>query len=163
MLPCATPDEAVRLAQTVGGDVLLAGEKQCLPIPGFHLGNSPREFTPEAVKGRIVALATTNGTRALLAVATAAHVHPVCIGNFSLAAQQSARTGRSGLNDAAIASLHLVRIYRDRWERPLHLSRAGRELKKVGLGDDIADAGRLDAYAVLPHLHDRRLTVAAAA
>ena len=201
VLPCASPDEAVRLAQTVGGDVLLAGEKHCLPIPGFHLGNSPREFTPEAVKGRIVALATTNGTRALLAVATAAHVHPVCIGNFSVAAQRAhelleaggdllivcagrdgafglddayvagrllraalgARTGRSGLNDAAIASLHLVRIYRDRWERPLHLSRAGRELKKVGLGDDIADAARLDAYAVLPHLHDRRLTAAAAA
>ena len=201
VVPCATPDEAVRLAQTVGSDVLLAGEKHCLPIPGFHLGNSPREMTPEAVRGRIVALATTNGTRALLAVATAAHVHPVAIANFSAAAQRArellesggdlllvcagrdsafglddayvagrllhealaGRTGRSGLNDAAIASLQLVRTYRDRWERPLKLSRAGRELVKVGLGDDIADAARMDAHPVLPHLHDRRLTIAAAA
>jgi 2-phosphosulfolactate phosphatase len=201
VVPCATPDEAVRLAQTVGADVVLAGEQHCLPIPGFHFGNSPRAMTPTAVRGRIVALATTNGTRALLAVAAAAHVHPVCIANFSLAAQRArelleasgdllvlcagrdgafglddayvagrllrvalgARTGRSGLNDAAIASLQLVRTYRDRWERPLRLSRAGRELQKVGLGDDIADAARLDAYPVLPHLHDRRLTVSAAA
>jgi 2-phosphosulfolactate phosphatase len=201
VVPCATPDEAVRLAQTVGADVVLAGEQHCLPIPGFHFGNSPRDMTPTAVRGRIVALATTNGTRALLAVAAAAHVHPVCIANFSLAAQRArelleasgdllvlcagrdgafglddayvagrllrvalgARTGRSGLNDAAIASLQLVRTYRDRWERPLRLSRAGRELQKVGLGDDIADAARLDAYPVLPHLHDRRLTVSAAA
>lgn len=201
VVPCATPDEAVRLSQTVGADVLLAGEKQCLPIPGFHVGNSPREMTAEAVRGRIVALATTNGTRALLAVATAAHVYPVSIANFSVAARRArdllesggdllvvcagregafglddayvagrllrealgGRTGRSGLNDAAIASLQLVRTYRDRWERPLRLSRAGRELQRVGLGDDIADAARLDAYPVLPHLHDRRLTVANAA
>lgn len=201
VVPCATPEEAVRLTQTVGKDVVLAGEKHCLPIPGFQLGNSPREMTADVVKGHIVALATTNGTRALLAVTTAAHVHPVCIGNFSLAAQRArelfeaggdllvvcagrdgafglddayvagrllrealgARTGRSGLNDAAIAALQLVRTYRDRWERPLRLSRAGRELQKVGLGEDIADASRLDAYPVLPHLHDRRLTIAAAA
>jgi len=201
VVPCATPDEAVRLAQTLGADVLLAGEKHCLPIPGFHLGNSPREMTATAVKGRVIALATTNGTRALLGVATAAHVYPVSIANFSLAAQrarellQSAgdllvvcagregafglddayvagrllrealggRTGRSGLNDAAIASLQLVRAYRDRWERPLRLSRAGRELVKAGLGDDIADAARLDAHPVLPYLHDRRLTIATAA
>jgi 2-phosphosulfolactate phosphatase len=201
VVPCATPDEAVRLAQSLGPDAVLAGEKHCLPIPGFHLGNSPREMTEAAVKGKVVAFTTTNGTRALLAVAMAAQVHPVAIANFTLAAARArelleagddllvvcagrenafglddayvagrllrealgGRTGRSGLNDAAIASLQLVRTYRDRWERPLRLSRAGRELVKAGLGDDIADAARLDAYPVLPHLHDRRLTVAAAA
>jgi 2-phosphosulfolactate phosphatase len=201
VVPCASPDEAVRLGQTLGKDVVLAGEKHCLPIPGFQLGNSPREMTPEAVKGRIVALATTNGTRALLAVAHASVVHPVAAANFSVAAARAralleqggdllvvcagrdgafglddayvagrllsealgGRTGRSGLNDAAIAALQLVRTYRLRWDRPLRLSRAGRELAKVGLAEDIADAARMDAYPVLSYLHDRRVTPMAAA
>lgn len=201
VVPCATPEEAVRLAQTLGKDAVLAGERHCLRIPGFQLGNSPREMTSELVQGRVVALTTTNGTRALLAVAMAAHVYPVSVANFTLAAQRArellqsggdllvvcagrdnafglddayvagrllrealgGRTGRTGLNDAAIASLQLVRTYRERWDRPLRLSSAGRELQKVGLADDIADAARLDAYPVLPYLHDRRLTVASAA
>ena len=32
---------------------------------GFDLGNSPAEYTPEAVGGRRVFITTTNGTRAL--------------------------------------------------------------------------------------------------
>jgi 2-phosphosulfolactate phosphatase len=36
-----------------------------LPIPGFDLGNSPLEFTKEAVEGKTVLLTTTNGTPAL--------------------------------------------------------------------------------------------------
>ena len=41
--------------------------------------------------------------------------------------------GRRGLNDAALASLDLVRRYGDRWERPLRRSRAGRELDPARL------------------------------
>jgi len=98
VVPCATPEDAVRLAQTVGAEVVLAGEKHCLPIPGFHLGNSPREMTPERVKGRIVALATTNGTRALLAVATAAHVYPVSVANFARAARRAHGAHRAAVD-----------------------------------------------------------------
>lgn len=201
VVPCATPEDAVRLAQTLGADVVLAGERQCLPIPGFHLGNSPREMTPDAVAGRTVALTTTNGTRALLAVAHAPHVHPLAPCNFGVAAARArdlvqegadllvlcagrdgafglddayvagrllravlgGRTGRRGLNDGAIAALQLVRAYRDRWERPLRLSRAGRELVRLGLGDDVSYAAQPDTHPVLPRLHDRRLTTEAAA
>jgi 2-phosphosulfolactate phosphatase len=52
--------------------VLLAGERQGVKIrggrsgePDFDLGNSPREFTPEIVRGRTIVTTTTNGTRAL--------------------------------------------------------------------------------------------------
>ena len=39
IIPVASTEEALRLAQTIGSsDVLLAGEKNCLPIPGFPLG-----------------------------------------------------------------------------------------------------------------------------
>ncbi len=38
-------------------------------MPGFDLGNSPGEYTRERVSGRTLAFASTNGSRALLAVA----------------------------------------------------------------------------------------------
>jgi len=66
VIPCLEVDEARRLAEDMpGSDVVLAGERQCQPIDGFDLGNSPREFLPERVAGRTVVFTTTNGTRAL--------------------------------------------------------------------------------------------------
>lgn len=53
---------------------LLAGERDCLPPPGFDCGNSPREFTRERCEGRTVFMSTTNGTRALLAARSGARV-----------------------------------------------------------------------------------------
>ena len=200
ILPVASTEEALRLAQTIDSDdVRLAGEKHCVRIEGFHLGNSPLEMTEDAVRGRTLVVSTTNGTGALLACQGAAAVHPTCAGNLSLAAERArevleqggailvvcaGRDGafslddaytagrlvaavcagsvkRRGLNDAALASLDLVRRYGDRWERPLRRSRAGRELVRLGFGDDVAAAARMDAYPVLPTFHDRRVTLAA--
>ena len=70
------------------------------------------------------------------------------------------RRPRRGINDAGIASLDLVRRYGRRWERPLTYSRAGRELIRLGFRDDVFDAARLDAYPVLAHFHERRVTLA---
>jgi 2-phosphosulfolactate phosphatase len=57
-------------------DVLLAGERHGLRIRkdltgsvDFDFGNSPRDFTPEKVRGKTIAWTTTNGTRALRACA----------------------------------------------------------------------------------------------
>jgi 2-phosphosulfolactate phosphatase len=62
-------------------DILLAGERGGLRITAlqsggveFDLGNSPREFIPERVRGRTIAMTTTNGTRALRACLGAARV-----------------------------------------------------------------------------------------
>jgi 2-phosphosulfolactate phosphatase len=59
-------------------DVLLGGERDGVKIRAaqtggtdFDLGNSPREFTSEKVRGRIIVSTTTNGTRALRAGAGA--------------------------------------------------------------------------------------------
>jgi 2-phosphosulfolactate phosphatase len=198
LIPVSSAEEALRLAQTIGSDdVLLTGEKNCLRIPGFHLGNSPLEMREPAVKGKTLIVTTTNGTRALLACQGAAAVFPVAASNLSLAAERVREgiereekvlvvcAGRSGafalddaycagrligaaldgttprraLNDAGLATLDLVRRYGDRWERPLARSRGGRELIKLGLRDDVLDASRLDAYPVLPHFHERRVTL----
>lgn len=68
IIPVASVEEALkRKAQEGGTDVLLCGERQGLKIDGFDLGNSPREFTAAAVKGKTIVLTTTNGTRAMVA------------------------------------------------------------------------------------------------
>lgn len=60
---------------------LLAGEREGVRISAaltggidFDLGNSPREFGPETVRGRTIVSTTTNGTLALNSCATAATV-----------------------------------------------------------------------------------------
>ena len=59
-------------------DLLLAGERDGVRIRAaqsggidFDLGNSPREYTPEKVRGQTIVSTTTNGTRALRAGAGA--------------------------------------------------------------------------------------------
>jgi len=59
-------------------DVLLAGEREGVKIHAaqadgvdFDFGNSPREFSPERVRGKTIVSTTTNGTRALRACAGA--------------------------------------------------------------------------------------------
>jgi 2-phosphosulfolactate phosphatase len=78
--PVCTVEEA--LAERLKDPrVLLAGERGGVRIGAaatggveFDLGNSPREFGPEVVRGRTVAMTTTNGTRALRACAAADRV-----------------------------------------------------------------------------------------
>jgi 2-phosphosulfolactate phosphatase len=52
-------------------DVLLGGERNGVRISAegidFDLGNSPREHTPEKIRGKTIVSTTTNGTRALRA------------------------------------------------------------------------------------------------
>jgi 2-phosphosulfolactate phosphatase len=199
IIPVASTEEALRLAQTIGSaDVLLAGEKNSVRIPGFHLGNSPLEMSESAVRGKTLIVTTTNGTKALLACQGAAAVFAAGAANLGVAAEKAreafekeggvlivcaGRDGafslddaycagrlaaatlgapkpRRGINDAAIASLDLVRRYGERWERPLTYSRAGRELIRLGFRDDVLDAARQDAYPVLPYFHERRVTLA---
>jgi 2-phosphosulfolactate phosphatase len=69
VIPFEGSEEAVmRSKQMERGAFLLAGERRMLKMEGFDLGNSPLEHTREAVEGKTVLLATTNGTKALLSV-----------------------------------------------------------------------------------------------
>jgi 2-phosphosulfolactate phosphatase len=85
MVPVAEIPEALSLWRH-RPEVLLAGERDGVRIEGhlaggraFDLGNSPREFTADRVRGRTIATTTTNGTRALRACAPAA---AVLLGSF---------------------------------------------------------------------------------
>ena len=66
VIPFEGVDDAIMRARSLEqSDVLLAGERKMAPIPGFPLGNSPREFTADVVTGKTIVMTTTNGTAAL--------------------------------------------------------------------------------------------------
>jgi 2-phosphosulfolactate phosphatase len=69
IIPLESTDEVVTRAKAFDrSEVKLAGERQMRPIPGFDLGNSPREFTRETIEGKTVLFSTTNGTAAIAAL-----------------------------------------------------------------------------------------------
>lgn len=196
VVPVGSTEEALRMVQTLGSrDSLLAGERHCQPIPGFAMGNSPGEMTPEAVAGRTIVMTTTNGTRALLAAAAGGAVYAAAAVNLTVAAARAhqeladgadlmilcaareqafslddaftagqliltaleGRRIRKGLNDAALVSVDLARRYGPRFDRALAVSAAGRQLRALGLGEDIAHAATVDRHPVLPVMRDRRI------
>jgi 2-phosphosulfolactate phosphatase len=85
IIPVPEISEALALREK-DPNLLLAGERGGFRIEAqqtggvdFDFGNSPREFTAEKVRGRRIAITTTNGTRALRACAHAAEIH---VGSF---------------------------------------------------------------------------------
>lgn len=58
---------------------LLGGERSGEKIEGYHLGNSPLEYTEAAVSGRTIIFNTTNGT---VAIAQARSAENLLIGSF---------------------------------------------------------------------------------
>jgi 2-phosphosulfolactate phosphatase len=124
VLPTADTDDAIRLAQAFGReDVLLCGERGARKIEGFDLGNSPLEFTSEAVSDKLVVMTTTNGTRALIAGEPADRCIVASFLNITAAAKDlsesgkpivilcAGREGRFALDDALFAG-SLIRALR---------------------------------------------------
>jgi 2-phosphosulfolactate phosphatase len=90
VVPAATSEEAVRLTANLEKDgIVLAGERRMVKIEGFGLGNSPREMTAEAVAGKTIVLATTNGTPALVAAQGGDPVLVAAAVNFSAVADRA--------------------------------------------------------------------------
>jgi 2-phosphosulfolactate phosphatase len=72
--PVLEPPDAILERERLPGACLLGGERGGLPIEGFDLGNSPREYGPGVVQGKTIILTTSNGTRLLHAARTASEV-----------------------------------------------------------------------------------------
>jgi 2-phosphosulfolactate phosphatase len=86
VIPFDGTEEVVSRAKAFErSDVRLAGERQMMAVPGFDLGNSPLEFTRDAVEGKTVLMSTTNGTAAISAVQSARDVVIASYVNFSAA------------------------------------------------------------------------------
>lgn len=181
VLCCSEVGEAEALRERLG-TVVLAGERRCLRIPGFDLGNSPREFLePE---GETVVLTTTNGTRALVtatercervvaasllnldAVVAAAReagddVAIFCAGvkgeftvDDAYCAGRIAERLAGELSDAAAAAIRIAGSFGTP-EEGLRASQSARNLVAAGLEDDIAFCAREGVLSVVPRVAGR--------
>jgi 2-phosphosulfolactate phosphatase len=156
--PVVSTEEAIKLATSLGReDTLLAGERRGLKVEGFDLGNSPREFTPEKVGGKRVVMSTTNGTRALVAVAGAEHVLVASFLNLSAVAAACAdaerlavvcagRDGRFSIDDAVCAGMLLGRL-KEHLGGTLEVEDAGRAALALAETFGVDDALFADAAA----------------
>lgn len=82
--PFVEVDDVLRAAE--GQDragLLLGGERGGERIDGFDLGNSPRDYTADAVFGKQILFTTSNGTRALHHARLAAKVVVGCLANLT--------------------------------------------------------------------------------
>ena len=84
--PVSTPAKALAAREKRLPGALLGGERGGVRIEGFDLGNSPREYTAEAVGGREIVTTTTNGTVALRACAAADTILAASLANLDATA-----------------------------------------------------------------------------
>ena len=80
ILPSASVEEARAMYNALPKSIrVLGGERHGVRQEGFDLGNSPLEYTPDMVEGKMVSFTTSNGTAALQLVRDADSVY---IGSF---------------------------------------------------------------------------------
>jgi 2-phosphosulfolactate phosphatase len=94
---CAEVDDARAVAAEIGAGAILAGERECVRIDGFH------EFDAGQPLGDVLVLTTTNGTRAVLAAQSEASIVLVgALANLSATAAHAARLTRAGRGRVAV-------------------------------------------------------------
>jgi len=156
VIPVADLEEATELVESLGRSrLLLGGERDSRPIPGFDLGNSPAEYAAPRLAGATVVMLTTNGTAALArlrrhpAVAVAALVNLEAAARWLAGAAARAvvvcagHAGRFCLEDAVCAGLLARRVLELRAGTEASLNDAAR----VGL--DLAERWGGDLRACL--------------
>ncbi|HEX8323628.1 MAG TPA: 2-phosphosulfolactate phosphatase [Tepidisphaeraceae bacterium] len=89
-----TLDNARAAAAAFDGPKCLAGELHTLRPPDFDLGNSPADFTVERCQNKTILMATTNGTRALVASQSAGTLLTGAVVNAAATATAVRRIGR---------------------------------------------------------------------
>ncbi|MCR9202588.1 MAG: 2-phosphosulfolactate phosphatase [Planctomycetaceae bacterium] len=82
VVPFSSIEQAFEFRDRHPGSVL-GGERGGLIVDGFDYGNSPTDYSPQNVNGRVVGFTTTNGTRALLRSLQAAEIVVGCFANLS--------------------------------------------------------------------------------
>ena len=85
---CVLPVESIDEAWDIfykdeSGATLLGGERQALPIKGFHLDNSPGAYSEEKVGGKRIVITTSNGSRAIKVCTAAKRVYIASFLNVS--------------------------------------------------------------------------------
>jgi len=173
VLCCGEIDDARALREQLGDEAVVGGERDAVPIEGFDLGASPRDYlTPRA---ETAILTTTNGTRTTLAAAAnAGHVLLGSLLNLDAVAAAAREPGEDitvvcagyqgafaiddaycagrivGLldgerTDAAVASAAIARAYSSAWEGV-----NARTYGPPGLEDDLRWCTQENTLSVVP-------------
>ncbi len=95
IIPVISIEDAFKISKAFPpGFILLGGESESKKIPGFDLGNSPREYIAERVKGKKLILKTTNGTKAFHLVSSGKEVLVASFFNIGAVARRCLEQGR---------------------------------------------------------------------
>jgi len=173
VLCCGEIDDARALREQLGDEAVVGGERDAVPIEGFDLGASPRDYLEPRAATAI--LTTTNGTRTTLAAAANAEhvllgsllnldavaavarepgedITVVCAGyQGAFAIDDAYCAGRIvGLldgdrTDAAVASAAIARAYPTAWEGV-----NARTYGPPGLEDDLRWCTQENTLSVVP-------------
>jgi 2-phosphosulfolactate phosphatase len=167
----ASVEEARDLAAR-NPEFLLAGERRALPLEGFHLGNSPRDYRPNKVKGKVVIMTTTNGTRALVASRRGAEIFIGSFLNLSALTQRLLEAGRdvliacsgekaiierlekTGLPVSKSDAAGTAKILYEQCEGDVYGALCncewGQYLEGLGLGKDVRICAQIDSSRLVP-------------
>ncbi len=132
-IPVVTIREALEKAkelEAAGEQVLLCGERDTKIVSGFHLGNSPLDYTRNHVENKILILTTSNGTQALNRLREAESVHIGAFLNMKALVRQflskdhvvlvcSGTNNNFSMDDAMCAALFIDEIKK---QKPVKLS-----------------------------------------
>jgi 2-phosphosulfolactate phosphatase len=178
---CAAEVEDARLLREELGGGLLGGERKAVRIPGFDLGNSPREYVD--ARDETLVLSTTNGTRAVVsAAARCERVFLASLLNLAAVVEEARSAGDDAIvvcagvegtlalddayvagrviellgwerSDASEAAARLAGTW-DGAEEAFRASKSGRNLLENApdLEDDIAFCARESVLDVVPRL-----------
>ena len=95
ILPSPSVEEAFQMAKVFPrSSILLGGERESNKVPGFDLGNSPKEYVAERIRGKKLILATTNGTKAFHLVSSGKEILVGSFFNIGAAAQRCLESNR---------------------------------------------------------------------
>ena len=178
---CTAEVEEAKALREVLGESVLGGERKAVRIPGFDLGNSPREYLEPV--GATLILSTTNGTRAI--VSAAQRCDRVLIGsmlNLTAVVEEARKAGEDVVivcagvqgtlalddayvagrivellgwrrTDAAEAAVRLAGTWNGA-EEAFRASKSGRNLTENApeLEEDIPFCARESVLAVVPRL-----------
>lgn len=103
---------------------LLCGERNARKVAGFHLGNSPAEYTTEKVKNKTLIFTSTNGARLMAKVQSAKIAYIAGFVNMTevvgklladkndIAVCCSGRYNQFALEDTVCAGMIITRLYK---------------------------------------------------
>ncbi len=95
IIPVNTVDFAMKVSgNAFGGQTLLGGERNTKKIEGFALGNSPREYDEDTVKGKSIILYTTNGSKAIVRAKFSDNLFICSFGNLNALAEHLANINK---------------------------------------------------------------------